>query len=184
MIIKPNKPSNAISVPCWDSTHKTFRALFSDGVYRFYADDGCWYTMAETEANKGLKTHFNSNFTVMPGDCNYRLPQIFGGRFMSELDLCAASACAQLLQNSDSPAEHAVTYKVLNITFLKAAMLGDLITIEAEITELRTTAIVVKVKAYRQPQNIKHPIPELTATGEFVFVTYAGNVLTPHNLKL
>ena len=53
----------------------------------------------------------------MPEHCNFRMPQIFGGAFMSKLDLCAAAACSELLQFSDSPCDNAVTYKVFGYYF-------------------------------------------------------------------
>lgn len=120
----------------------------------------------------------------MPEHCNYRFPQIFGGAFIAKLDLCAAAACSELLQFSDSSCDNAVTYKVLELTFHKAAQLGDQIFMEAEIVELRDNAIVVQVEAYRQPRDVKYPTRIHTASARFVFVTLEGTRYTPHRLKL
>lgn len=131
-----------------------------------------------------LRTKFKSSFIVMPEHCNYRMPQIFGGAFMAQLDLCAASACTELLQFSDSPCDNAVTYKVLESTFHKAAQLGDIVFMEADIQELRNNAIVVQVDAWRQPREEKFPRREHTATFRFVFVTLKGDQFHPHRLNL
>ncbi|MBS1722500.1 MAG: hypothetical protein JSS66_05775 [Armatimonadetes bacterium] len=131
-----------------------------------------------------LRTTFTSSFIVMPEHCNYRLPQIFGGAFMAQLDLCAASACTELLQFSDSPCDNAVTYKVLELTFHKAAQLGDIVFMEATVVELRNNAIVVQVEAYRQPREDKFPERIHAATSKFVFVTLKGDKYHPHRLEL
>lgn len=103
---------------------------------------------------------------------------------MAQLDLCAASACTNLLQFSDSPCDSAVTYKILELTFHKAAQMGDLVLMEAEITELRDNAIVVTVQAYRQPREVKNPPKIHTATARFVFVSMKQDQFYPHRLKL
>jgi acyl-CoA hydrolase len=131
-----------------------------------------------------LRTRYHSNFIVMPEHCNFRMPQIFGGAFMAKLDLCAAAACSELLQFSDSPCDNAVTYKVLDITFHKAAQMGDQIFLEAEIVELRNNSIVVQVEAYRQPRDQKFPERIHTASAKFVFVTLQGDKYAPHRMKL
>lgn len=133
---------------------------------------------------KELRTQFKSSFIVMPEHCNYRMPQIFGGAFMAQLDLCAASACTELLQFSDSPCDNAVTYKVLESTFHKAAELGDIVFMEANIQELRNNSIVVQVDAWRQPREEKYPERIHVATFRFVFVTLKGTTFHPHRLNL
>lgn len=131
-----------------------------------------------------LRTKFGNSFIVMPDMCNFRMPQIFGGAFMAQIDLCAASCCSELLQHSDSPCDNAVTYKVLELTFHKAAQLGDMVLLEAEVVELRNNAIVVQVEAYRQPRAVKYPERIHTASAKLVFVTLAGDKFHPHGLKL
>lgn len=130
-----------------------------------------------------LRTKFTNSFLVMPEHTNFRSPQVFGGAFMAQLDLCAAATCHELLQFSDSTAEDAVTYKA-EFTFHKAAQLGDMIYFEAEIIELRLNAIVVIVEAYRQPRDTKFPERIHTASAKFVFVTMTGDKYVPHGLKL
>lgn len=103
---------------------------------------------------------------------------------MAKLDLCAAGACSELLQFSDSPCDNAVTYKVLDITFHKAAQMGDQIFLEAEIVELRNNSVVVQVEAYRQPRDQKFPERIHAASAKFVFVTLQGDKYAPHRLKL
>ena len=83
-----------------------------------------------------------------------------------------------------APQPLAVTYKVLDITFHKAAQMGDQIFLEAEIVELGNNSIVVQVEAYRQPRDQKFPERIHAATAKLVFVTLQGDKYFPHRLKL
>ena len=127
-----------------------------------------------------MNLKFSNSFIVMPKDCNYHFPMIFGGAFMSELDLCAAACVSRFLL--DSECDSAVTYKVNNITFHGAAQSGDMIFMDAEIAQVRVHAIVVKVKALREKRN--NPERDHIADAEFVFVSRKGDKVHPHGLKL
>jgi acyl-CoA hydrolase len=126
---------------------------------------------------------FETNFTVLPRDCNYMQPLIFGGEFMARLDIAAAQCVTQLLQHSDTECDNAVTYKA-NFEFHKPSFQGDTIFINCEITELRYKAVKVEVKAYRTPRVGKFPKREHVATAEFVFVTRIGDKYAFHGLQL
>jgi acyl-CoA hydrolase len=131
-----------------------------------------------------LRTKYKTQFLVLPTHCNFRLPQICGGKFMLEIDLCAAAACSELLQFSDTPCDHAVTH-VANHKFInEAAEMGDLVFLEAEITELKQNAIVLNVQGWRQQPNIKYPKKVQVVSAEYVFVTKQGDSFRPHKLKL
>ena len=106
-----------------------------------------------------------TNFTVMPGHTNPMFPLIFGGAFFSELDLCAAQAVKRLLYESKT-SRTAVTHKFEG-TFLMPCYAGDLIFLEAEVTETRKKAIVVEVKAFREKGSDKR---DLVAEAKFVFI--------------
>lgn len=123
---------------------------------------------------------FENSFIVMPRDCNYHYPMIFGGAFMSQLDLCAASCVSRLLH--DSVCDSAVTYKVTDGTFHLACEAGDLVFMRAEVVELRRNAVVVHVSAERERRT--SPGRERAADFTFVFVTKKDGKFHPHGLTL
>ena len=94
-----------------------------------------------------MNLEFETNFVVMPADCNAYFPMIFGGAFFSKMDLCAAACVARLLR--DSECDTAVTYKFTG-AFHAPTELGDLIFLRAEVKELRHKAIRVEVRAHRE----------------------------------
>jgi len=121
---------------------------------------------------------FENSFTVLPKHCNSMYPMIFGGSFFSELDLCAACCVDRLLH--DSECDSAVTYKVIDLTFHKAAYCGDIIFMRAEVVELRKKAITVKVIAEREKKAI--PGRDHVVDATFVFVSKKGEKYFPHGL--
>lgn len=127
-----------------------------------------------------LNMVFETTFTVLPKHCNYMYPMVFGGAFFSELDLCAAACAKRLLQASDC--DSAVTYKVTDLTFHKAAHSGDIIFMRAEIVDLRRKAIVVKVSADREAGAT--PGRDHVADVTFVFVSKKGEEYVPHGLSM
>lgn len=137
-----------------------------------------------------LKTKFSNSFVVMPDMCNFRFPQIFGGAFMAQIDLCAAACATQLLQFSDSICDNAVTYKITapdgkdGLVFHKPAELGNLITLDAEVVALRNNSITVFVKGYKQNRLEKFPEKILCVEAYLVFVTLQGDKYRPHGLSL
>ena len=123
--------------------------------------------------------HSNS-FVVMPTHTNYMYPLIFGGAFMSELDLCAATLVNKLVKKSET-ADSAVTHKA-DFTFYKPSFAGDVIYMEAELLELRHKAIKVRVESYREPRDEDQRYH--VATAIFVFVTRKGEAYVNHNLTM
>lgn len=122
---------------------------------------------------------FTTNFVVMPSHCNYMYPMIFGGHFFSEMDLCAASCVSRLLH--DSECDSAVTHKYSGI-FHAPAECGDLIFLEAEVLELRTKSVRMKITGFREKRATKGK--DLVAEAEFVFVTKKDGKFHPHGLTL
>jgi acyl-CoA hydrolase len=123
--------------------------------------------------------HTNS-FVVMPAHTNYMYPLIFGGAFMSELDLCAATLVNKLVKKSPT-SDSAVTHKA-DFTFHGPSFAGDVIYMEAEVIELRYKAIKVRIQAYREPRDEDNRYHVATAT--FVFVTRKGEDYVYHNLTM
>jgi acyl-CoA hydrolase len=125
---------------------------------------------------------FSTNFVVMPGDCNYMTPMIFGGEFFARLDIAVACAVKRAMYFSDC--DSAVTHKWEG-EFHAPSYLGDIIFIDAEIVEFRHKAIVIKVVAHREPIHQKG-IPKriLVASAKFVFVSRKGDQYAHHGLSM
>ena len=127
------------------------------------------------------KLFFESNFTVMPSDCNYTQKVIFGGTLLAKMDITAANCVTRLLRLSDA-AESAVTHKVLDVIFHKPSHCGDIIFLESKVVELRNKAITVDVTVYKEER--KSDWRTLIATGKFVFVAMSGDKYVSHGLSL
>ena len=122
---------------------------------------------------------FETNFVVMPSDCNYMMPMIFGGAFFSKMDLAAACCVHQILQLTEC--DSAVTHK-FNGTFHAAAQMGDIVYIKCRITDVRTKAITVNVEAYSQSRTSKLIEKKSVATAEFIFCSRKNGEFHPHNI--
>jgi uncharacterized protein (TIGR00369 family) len=129
--------------------------------------------------NKIKEKEHSTSFVVMPKHLNY-MGIIFGGVFMSELDLAAAVIVNKAVRESVT-ADKAVTFK-FNVEFIKPSFEGDIIYIKAQIKETRKKAISVKLGAWREGRKEigKHKV----ASGEAVFVTMNENHYINHELEL
>lgn len=108
-------------------------------------------------------------FVAFPADSNANPPMVFGGKLMSEMDRCAAIIVRRRLYDSPT-AKDAVTVSVVNVEFVKAAQVKDLLVLSGEVTEiLGPTSLAVSVVVEREERGGKR---ELIAEGEFVFVAY------------
>jgi len=122
---------------------------------------------------------YETSFIVMPSQCNYQYPMVFGGAFFSEMDLCAAACASRALH--DSECDSAVTHK-FDGTFHAAAECGDLIFLRAEIVEARHKAIVILVDAHRERRAVSGR--DKIADSKFVFVSKKDGKFHPHSLTL
>lgn len=127
-----------------------------------------------------MNLKFSNSFVVLPRQCNWHYPMIFGGAFLAELDLCAFTAVSRLLH--DSECDTAVTYKVLEVTFHRAAEAGEIVFLEAEIVDMRHRSVTVQVKAYRERQALSGR--DFIAEAKFVFVTKKNGEFHPHGLTM
>ena len=127
-----------------------------------------------------------TSFCVMPDQCNFLYPMIFGGAFFAELDKAAAVCAYRLLHHSDC--DRAVTHKFEDGQFLAAAYAGDVIFIKAEVIELRKKAIVIQTIAHREKRG--EPGRDLIAKVKFIFISMRTNeddgkaYYAPHNLEM
>lgn len=125
------------------------------------------------------KTDHETSFVVMPKHLNY-MGIIFGGHFMSELDLAAAVVVNRAVRRSDT-ADKAVTYK-FSVEFLGPSFEGDIIHIKSNITEVRKKAIKVTLEAWRETREDGSRYK--VAVAEAVFVTMNKNHYVYHQLEL
>lgn len=100
-------------------------------------------------------------------------PIIFGGEFMSQLDLAVAHCVRYCLFFNNSPCTSAVTHQMA-FKFLAPCYVGDTLRLVAEIKEARKKAISGVATAYRLDQSAKEKNEaawEKVAVAEFVFIT-------------
>jgi acyl-CoA thioesterase YciA len=93
---------------------------------------------------------------------------IFGGWLMSQIDI-AGSIPAVLRAKG-----RVVTASVKSLAFLKPVLVGDLISIYAEISRVGRSSITVVVEAYAQ-RNAKSPECVKVSEAELVYVAIDNN---------
>jgi len=123
---------------------------------------------------------YKTSFTVFPDHTNYNNPpSIFGGKMLAEMDNAAAMACRRALYNT--ACTDAITTAVNNVVFKRPAYIGDIVHIEATITDLGTKSLTVTVKCQRE--NKTGEIAEM-ATGTFVFCAREDGKPVEHCISL
>ena len=127
----------------------------------------------------------NNKFIVMMKHCNYMngptgKPMIHGGDFAMQIDQAAAIAVSELLE--DSECDSAVTHKMPELTFHKAAECGDIIYLESEVVDLRHKAIGIEVKCYRKKHASKER--DFIAEAKLVFISRKDGMIHNHGLKM
>jgi acyl-CoA hydrolase len=131
-------------------------------------------------------TIFISKLSVMPNHINcHNENLIFGGALFSEMDLASANLVRGLLHYS--VCDNAVTHKVNGLVFSAPTYLGDLLTIQASLTELKTNSFVIDVRAFKTEKpciGIYEPKFSQVASAEFVFVSKRDQSFYPHDLYL
>lgn len=118
-----------------------------------------------------MNTTFSTSFIIFPEHTNHMSPIIFGGKFMAEMDLCAAKCVRRFLYDSET-ADASVTHKA-NFTFLRPTYLGDFIIINSTITEVGEKSIKINTGAFREVKDSS--LKEKVAEAEFVFIAIDPN---------
>ena len=108
---------------------------------------------------------YTTSFIVFLEHCNHLREIIFGGFFMSQLDLAAAHCVRRALFDAKEGIEHAVTHKA-EFEFFKPAYVGDLLELEAEIKSVGVKSLSVEVVAWRNKRRQRDKI----AVGKFIFI--------------
>jgi acyl-CoA thioesterase YciA len=109
-------------------------------------------------------------------------PLIFGGVFMSQLDLAAATLVNKIIKQptTNIVIDNAVTHKA-DFEFIGPSYVGDLIHMHSYLDSVGKKSIVVNIDAFRETRTSDEKIK--VAVAKFVFVTRIGDVYTPHNLE-
>lgn len=138
-------------------------------------------------------TVHSTNFFVFPQDTNYHPPMIFGGKMLSEMDICAAGTVRRTLYHSPNT-QDALTVGVDKVTFYKGAKIKDFIILTGTVVKLGIKSITVHVVATKEvptfPNGIIEEPPtiihERMAEGYYSFVAYdiKGECAVPHELSL
>jgi acyl-CoA hydrolase len=143
-----------------------------------------------------ITKHTNS-FTVYPDMCNYLRtnedkPMIHGGYLAMQMDRCAADLTRLFLFSSvyvpsgqrqlKYRADYAVTVGVNDLVFFDGASLGDLLLLEAEITNLGVKRISISVEVKRIRTAEAHKM----AAGIFHFCSMSSDKKGshPHGLTI
>lgn len=124
---------------------------------------------------------YTTSFVVMPKHCNYLGDMIFGGELLSQMDIAAAMAVRRAMYNCEH--KKAVTVRVTNVNFMVAALVGDLIQLEATVDEVTNRTLIVHVYGWREKQGTG--VREKICYGEFTFCAISDNRMpVRHNLTL
>lgn len=98
---------------------------------------------------------------AMPADAN-PAGDIFGGWLMSLMDLAAGSAATRRAQGRCS------TIAVDAMQFLRPVLVGDEVSLYAEVTQVGRTSMKIKVSAFRRAR--AEALVEEVTSGTFTFV--------------
>lgn len=93
-----------------------------------------------------MTKHFStSSFFVFSKDLNYG-ETLFGGKLLAEIDCEAAKVARSLIY--DTGADNAVTASFDRVDFKAPAKKGDLIIMEADVTDLGRTSIKMEINVW------------------------------------
>ncbi|HLS95371.1 acyl-CoA hydrolase [Sphingobacterium allocomposti] len=95
--------------------------------------------------NKKLakESYTEMNELVLPNDTN-TFGNLMGGRLLYWMDICAAMAAQK---HSNSPV---VTVSVDNVSFRRSIRLGEVVTIQAQVTRAFSTSMEVRMEIFAQ----------------------------------
>lgn len=123
-------------------------------------------------------TH-ESNFMVFPEHTNYMPPMIFGGKMLSEMDICAAVTVRRAMIGT--LCDSAVTVGVDKVKFFAGAIIGDLIYLRGTVVKTGIKSIQVFVECEREHKDGQR---EKIAEGYYTFVSRQDSTPHPHGLTM
>jgi len=107
------------------------------------------------------ESYTEMNELVLPNDTN-TFGNLMGGRLLYWMDICAAMAAQK---HSNSPV---VTVSVDNVSFKRSIKLGEVVTIQAQVTRAFSTSMEVRMEIFAQ--NLPEGTREKSNEAYYTFV--------------
>jgi acyl-CoA hydrolase len=95
------------------------------------------------EAKKAHESYTEMNELVLPNDTN-TFGNLMGGRLLYWMDICSAMAAQKHCSNV------VVTASVDNVSFKRSIKLGEVVTIEAQVTRAFNSSVEVRMEIFAQ----------------------------------
>ena len=95
------------------------------------------------EAKKARESYTEMNELVLPNDTN-TFGNLMGGRLLYWMDICSAMAAQKHCSNV------VVTVSVDNVSFKRSIKLGEVVTIEAQVTRAFNSSVEVRMEIFAQ----------------------------------
>jgi len=109
------------------------------------------------------QSYTEMNELVLPNDTN-TFGNLMGGRLLYWMDICAAMAAQKHCKNQ------VVTVSVDNVSFRRSIKLGEVVTIEAQVTRAFNTSVEVRMEIFAQNLPLETKIKSNEAYYTFVAI--------------
>ena len=113
------------------------------------------------EAKKAHESYTEMNELVLPNDTN-TFGNLMGGRLLYWMDICSAMAAQKHCSNV------VVTASVDNVSFKRSIKLGEVVTIQAQVTRAFNTSVEVRMEIFAQ--NLPKGTKEKSNEAYYTFV--------------
>lgn len=122
--------------------------------------------MSRIAAKKAKESYTEMNELVLPNDTN-TFGNLMGGRLLYWMDICSAMAAQK---HCNSPV---VTVSVDNVSFKRSIKLGEVVTIQAQVTRAFSTSVEVRMEIFAQ--NLPKGTREKSNEAYYTFVAVDSN---------
>ena len=113
------------------------------------------------DAKKAHESYTEMNELVLPNDTN-TFGNLMGGRLLYWMDICSAMAAQKHCSNV------VVTASVDNVSFKRSIKLGEVVTIQAQVTRAFNTSVEVRMEIFAQ--NLPKGTKEKSNEAYYTFV--------------
>lgn len=113
------------------------------------------------EAKRAKESYTEMNELVLPNDTN-TFGNLMGGRLLYWMDICSAMAAQKHCSNV------VVTVSVDNVSFKRSIKLGEVVTIEAQVTRAFNSSVEVRMEIFAQ--NLPKGTKEKSNEAYYTFV--------------
>lgn len=113
------------------------------------------------EAKKAHESYTEMNELVLPNDTN-TFGNLMGGRLLYWMDICSAMAAQKHCSNV------VVTVSVDNVSFKRSIKLGEVVTIQAQVTRAFNSSVEVRMEIFAQ--NLPKGTKEKSNEAYYTFV--------------